>query len=133
MRWGVYLVIVLLQLIVTFPRFLQTCEGLDAQRLVIYVGHHISDVYLFWSPLFVTTLPEALFHLMVVILIFIHWISYNNRCIVTVYLNQLCGYPEDVWFDSMLNRSALRNISDYYQFVWISVSVVLNFWLTAGK
>ncbi len=133
MRWGVFAGIYALQLLVSFPRFLQTCEGLDTKRLVVYFTHHATDVYLFWSVLFVTSAREALLHLIFAVLVLAHWVSYDNKCIATVYLNHLCGQPEEEWLDSLLNRSGLRSVSDYYQFVWVAGSILVNSWLTLGK
>lgn len=94
---------------------------------MIYFVHHATDVFLFWAFLFLTTRGEYIFHACIVFLTVIHWLTYKNRCIATVWLNRRCGYDEDVWLDSILNRLALRTrIGEYYQIVWLGL--VLLWW-----
>ena len=128
MRWGVYFLVLGAQLASSAPRFLQTCDDMS---IPLYLIHHALDVFLFWSVLFVTTRTEVLLHLLYAVVTFLHWISYNNRCILTVWMNRRCGYPEDVWLDSIVNRLGLRAWSEWYQIIWVSISIAINlyrFW-----
>lgn len=121
MNLKIYLSIVTFQLILTFLNFYNTCQGFDFHRFMVYFLHHFSDVYLFWAPLFLETKQEFIYHLMFAIGIVIHWITYNNRCIATVYMNRLCGYDEDVWLDAIHNRLGLREVNEYFQTIWIGL------------
>jgi hypothetical protein len=128
MRWNIYLLFVALQLFVTFPRLLNTCTKLNPVSLSLYVVHQALDVFLFWSVFFVTSAGDVYFHILYSAVALIHWITNQNRCISTVWLNQMCGYPEDEWLDSILNRLRLREWSEYYQFLWIGISIGINWY-----
>jgi hypothetical protein len=45
----------------------------------------------------------------------------NNECIATVYMNERCGYPKNEWLPSLKNSFGLRQITEYFQFIWIGI------------
>jgi hypothetical protein len=120
MRWIIFLFILCVQFFITYPQFKDTCEThASAKTLILYISHHSLDVFLFWSFLFLTTKLEFAIHLCILLGVVIHWATYNNRCILTVWMNEFCGYPEETWLDSLKNRLGLRNISEYFHFIWM--------------
>ena len=119
MHWPIFILVILLQLVVTYPKFRETCLSCGIDVNLIYFIHHILDVFLFWSFLFVTTKLEYKIHFWTAILVMLHWATYDNKCIITVEMNKLCGYPEDQWLDSLKNRIPLRGISEWFHFIWI--------------
>jgi hypothetical protein len=121
MRWLIFLFIFVLQLVLTLPRFLQTCESKSLYTWSLYIFHHFFDVFLFWSFLFVTTKLEFGLHLLILIGVVIHWLTYDNKCIITVLMNRECGYPEEQWLDSLKNMVGLRNIHEYFHFIWMAL------------
>jgi hypothetical protein len=117
----IFLIIFLIQIIVTFHKFKNTCKNPGIQTWSLYFAHHALDVFLFWSVLFLTTRTEFFLHLLAVIIVGIHWFTYDNKCIATVIMNRMCGYPESEWLDSLKNMFGLRSYSEYFQFVWIGL------------
>jgi hypothetical protein len=129
MRWGVYGIVLGIQILVTIRRFITSCKELSLVAWGMYIIHHFLDVFLFWSFLFLTEPIEYILHILLVIGVAIHWFSYENRCVATVYMNRLCGFPEDEWMDSLKNMTGLRKVSEYFQFVWLGVLVLLDIFL----
>jgi hypothetical protein len=125
----IYLLVLLLQIILTFPRFIKTCENLDATSYIIYFSHHAFDVFLFWSPLFLRTRAEFAIHILVAIMTGIHWFYNNNSCIITEILNVRCGYPEMAWLDSIKNMLGLRILSENFHFIWIGLILAYEGWM----
>ncbi len=121
-----FLLIVLLQILVTIPDFLDQCNNLNIEAFAMYFSHHFLDVFLFWSPLFLQKKSEFILHILLVIIVTIHWLTYNNRCILTVYMNRVCGIDEDQWLDSLKNRFGLVNYSEYFHFHWIALVLLYD-------
>ena len=122
MRWLYFFGLYFLQLAVSFPSFSASCHGAhDPAAVAIWLLHHWTDVFLFWGFLFATSRGEYMLHLLFLVIALAHWSTYKNRCIATVVLNRYCGWPEDQWLDSLLNRSGLRSRSDYWQFLWLGL------------
>ena len=59
------------------------------------------DVYIFFGPLFIENTTESLIHIITTLLIIIHWFTNNYECILTTYLNELCGWERNLWLDSI--------------------------------
>ena len=119
MHWEIFLGIFILQIAFTLPRFYNTCKSKSAYAWSLYFFHHLFDVFLFWSFLFLTTKLEFGLHLLIVIGVVIHWFTYDNKCIITVLMNRECEYPEDEWLDSLKNMLGLRNVNEYFHFIWM--------------
>jgi hypothetical protein len=121
MRWLMFLFVFVLQILLTLPRFLQTCESKTLYTWSLYIFHHAFDIFLFWSFLFLTTNVEFGIHLLILIGVVIHWFTYDNKCILTVLMNRECGYPEDEWLDSLKNMFGIRTIHEYFHFTWMAL------------
>jgi hypothetical protein len=128
MRWDIFTIAVTIQLIATTPDFVQTCDACSSWPFAVSLNmfHHVFDVFLFWSFLFLTTKLDFQLHFWLAIAILIHWATYDNKCILTVILNRYCGYPEEAWFDSIKNRLGLRDISEWFHFYWIAALLLLD-------
>ena len=98
----------MIQIFATFPKFKNTCKNPGIQTWLLYFAHHALDVFLFWSVLFLTTRTEFFLHLLAVIIVGIHWFTYDNKCIATVIMNRMCDYPDSEWLDSLKNMFGLR-------------------------
>ncbi len=121
MQWYIFLFILFLQLTLTLRYFIESCESKSAYTWFLYVFHHILDIFLFWSFLFLTTRLEFGLHLLLLLGVVIHWLTYDNKCIITVLMNRECGYPDEKWLDSLKNMLGLRNITEYFHFVWMFI------------
>jgi hypothetical protein len=125
-----FLAVYAIQIALTYPTFSSACNQLDIKRLAIYAAHHAFDVFLFWSPFFLTTPLEFKVHIAAAILTGIHWFSYNNRCILTVEMNRLCGFPQDNWLDSLKNRLGLKEtLGSNFHFLWIGALIAYDIYM----
>ncbi len=120
MKWQIFSAIFLLQIAVTYKNYITTCQNTD---WLLYFFHHILDVFLFWSILFLETSFEYKLHIVLSILVMIHWFTYDNKCIATVIMNRKCGYPEELWLDSLKNKTGLTG---YFHFWWIIALVLFD-------
>jgi hypothetical protein len=119
MKWILFLSIVILQIAITLEPFLKSCQDLDGFKLFVFISHHFLEVFLFWSFLFLTRPFEFQLHIVTAIIVGFLWFIYDYTCIWTVYMNYLCGFPKQQWLDSLVNRTGLRNISEYYHSYWL--------------
>jgi hypothetical protein len=126
MIWWIFGIVYGIQILLTIRRFMTTCQSLTLLIWFIYFIHHALDVFLFWSFLFISQLMDYWIHILIVLIVAIHWFMNNNQCIATVFMNQECGYPEDEWLDSLKNMFGLRNISEYFQFYWIGILLIYD-------
>lgn len=106
------------QIALTLPGY---CASPTA--LATYFFHHVIDILLFWSFLFITRPAEAAAHIGLVVGVGAHWLWNDNRCVLTEYMNSLCGLPRDAWLPSIKNMLGLRSLSEYFQFVWLGLHV----------
>jgi hypothetical protein len=119
-----FILVYLLQVSLTFPNFYRRCTHLSVPSVLLYFAHHLVDVFLFWSFLFLTSRAEFTLHFVLVLIVAAHWFTYNNRCIATVTMNRMCGFPEGDWLDSLKNRLGLRNLSEHFHFIWVGLLIV---------
>ncbi len=123
MRWWLYATLVVFQLALTSSRFFTTCHDTTGFGSVVYVIHHLLDVYVFWGFLFLTTSVEYAIHAVVLLGIAVHWLTNNYECILTTEMNRMCGYPRTQGLDSMVDR--IRP-TYYTHIVWISLAFVYD-------
>jgi hypothetical protein len=119
MNWKIFAFIFTFQVLLTIQHFLQTCKSKTAYTWALYIFHHFFDVFLFWSFVFLTTKFEFGLHFLILLGVVIHWFTYDNKCIITVLMNRECGYPEDKWLDSLKNMFGLRDIHEYFHYMWM--------------
>ncbi len=129
MRWEILGFLFGLQILLTIRHFLQTCKSKTLYTWLLYIFHHLFDVFLFWSFLFLTTEVEFTIHFIILICVVIHWFTYDNKCIVTVLMNRECGYPEEEWLDSIKNMLGLRNVSEYFHFIWMFLLAIQDIYM----
>lgn len=129
-----FFIVYFIQITITYPRFLSTClSTCTLFPTFLFLFHSLTDVFLFWGPITFTSLYELYVYSIVAFFTILHWLSYGNKCILTVLLNRICGYPESRWFDSLLNRTSLRTISEYYQIYWIIGMFIIGYLLIQKK
>ena len=121
MFWYIFAFIFFLQIAVTYKYFVKTCKSKTFYTWFLYFTHHMLDVFLFWSFLFLTTKTDFLIHCFILIIVVLHWSTYDNKCILTVLMNRNCGYPDEKWLDSLKNMLGLRNIYEYFNFIWMFI------------
>lgn len=124
MNYLLYGLVYAVQIALTFPNFYRRCTHLSVPSLLLYFTHHLVDVFLFWSFLFLTVRSEFIVHFVLVLIVAAHWFMNQNRCVATVAMNRMCGFPEGDWLDSLKNRLGLRHISEYFHFIWVGALMV---------
>jgi hypothetical protein len=128
MRWSVFGALLVVQLLLVMPHFIQSCASVTATSTAIYLLHHPLDIFLFWSPLFLTSYTDHVVHALVAIGVIIHWITNNSRCIVTVAINELCGWPQKDRLHSLKNMVLGRRY-ERYNYLWLIGVVLYDFWV----
>jgi hypothetical protein len=98
MRIVLFLILYIAQLSVSYKNFIPCA---NVHSTIIYLLHHMLDVYIFFGPLFIENTTESLIHIITTLLIIIHWFTNNYECILTTYLNELCGWERNRWLDSI--------------------------------
>jgi hypothetical protein len=133
MLFKIFILIYILQIILTIHNFYNTCKNKNLYSWFLYITHHIFDVFLFWSFLFLKTKSDYLFHFIFAIIIIIHWLTYNNKCIVTVLMNRECCYPDEQPLDSIKNMVGLSYLNEYtneyFHYVWIVILLAQDIYM----
>lgn len=122
----IYLLLIVIQIGLTYPSFSATCSSANGLGGIVYLLHHLLDVYVFWGFLFLTTRREHLIHLLIIIGVAVHWLTNNYECVATTYMNELCGYKRDQWLDSIVNR--IRPFY-YTHIIWLIVLFCYDIWI----
>lgn len=126
MNWIIFWILYSLQILATFPKFLDRCKSKTLETYSLYFFHHGIDIYIFWAFLFLTEKIEYFYHLIFNALNLIHWISYGH-CFVTVYQNRLCGFKEHSNLNSIKNRLGLENFTEYFHSVWVGLHMIYDY------
>ena len=116
----IYIIIFLLQIGITLD------EKCLFKSPILYVGHHLLDVFTFWGPLFLETKMEYQIHFLILIGLLMHWFTNDYKCILTEWLNEDCGYPKNQWFNSLANLLPLEKVFYYYHIVWILALLIYD-------
>lgn len=98
MRIFLFLILYLAQICISYKNFIPCA---NVHSTTVYLFHHLLDVYVFFGPLFIETTTESVIHIITTLLIIVHWFTNNYQCILTTYLNELCGWESDRWLDSI--------------------------------
>jgi len=72
------------------------CETNIGKSLLLF--HHFLSGYLYLGGF----LFNPLYHLIICIIVLIHWITNNNKCELTVIANKYCEYQENKKFNDTL-------------------------------
>lgn len=109
------------------------CLDIDLYKIIIFIFHHILDVYVFFGFLINQTRREFMFHLALIISLLIHWFSNDYDCILTTYLNELCGYPKKQWFQSIMFK--LHEVTGIYYLhtYWLIALILYDLWMIFKK
>jgi hypothetical protein len=125
MRWLVFFFLLVTQLLLVIPHFIKSCAAVTPLSSIVYLLHHPLDIFLFWSPLFLTSYTDHVVHAIVSISVIIHWIMYNSRCIVTVAINKICGWPQKDRLHSLKNM--ILGPYERYNYLWLIATILYDF------
>jgi hypothetical protein len=118
-----FLFFYLLQICITLPNF-KSCNNINFITVSIFLLHHMVDVYGYFGIFINETLFDYQFHLVMILLILLHWYTNNYSCTVTVKLNELCNRDLNTWEYNIVGLlSEYTNI--YYLHTYILIGLVL--------
>ena len=103
-------------------RYSLTCQTNIGEVLLII--HHFVSVYLYLGTLFF----NPLHHLIVCLIVFIHWYSYG-RCILTVYTNKYCGVDIERPFNDFIKILGIHKIHKNIHWFLLSISIIIDLYL----
>jgi hypothetical protein len=96
MKLLIFLFFYLLQILIAYPHF-STCKNINLATTLIFLLHHVIDVYGFFGIFINESLVEYIIHFCMIILVMTHWYFNNYYCEVTRKLNELCERDQDEW------------------------------------
>jgi hypothetical protein len=95
-------------------RFTTKCDTIKGE-IYLFI-HHIMSVYI----LFGGFLFNPIYHLIFLIIILLHWITNNNKCLLTELTNKYCGLNKNRKFkDFLYYITKNRNILYILFFIYI--------------
>jgi hypothetical protein len=110
MKYIIFTIFLLIQYL--WDRNTSTCLTLKGEILLII--HHIIGVYIYLGGF----LFNPKYHLILIIIVLVHWFTNNNRCELTILTNKYCGYNKEKKFEDLsykLNLTGInKNIHYYY-------------------
>lgn len=71
-----------------FPCKVKKNNNLFYGLSLLYI-HHVLDIYIYFGGYF----TNPLYHLITIIILLIHWITNDDKCFLTQWVNSVC-YPE---------------------------------------
>ena len=86
-------------------RYQNPCETNIGESLLLF--HHFVSGYIYLGGF----LFNPLYHLIICIIVLIHWITNNNKCELTVITNKYCEYQENKKFNDTLQILHISTIN----------------------
>ena len=94
-----YLYIVILSFI--SEQLYNDCKSKTLYTYVLSILHHFSSMFLYLGPFLFN---YHRFHLTIMILTLIGWMSNSNKCLLSLEYNKKCGINKDVNFKDLTYR-----------------------------
>tara|TARA_B100001093_G_C26815483_1_gene1009515 strand:- start:559 stop:960 length:402 start_codon:yes stop_codon:yes gene_type:complete len=124
----IFIVLVIISFLL--ERYNLPCPKQSTKTLTISLIHHITATYLYFGTFI---FPYYQFNLFIIFITLLSWIIFNNRCIITVYYNRICGIPEDnLFYDTVFylrDNYKLKNINWFI----IIISLIYNLYFLLEK
>ena len=83
------------------------CDKVNG-HILLYT-HHLVDIYIYLGGF----LFNPLYHLIIISITMIHWITNDNKCKLTEWLNEIC-YPEYTEYKGFNDFSRMLGLQDKY-------------------
>ena len=77
-------------------------------NLILYF-HHLVNIYIYFGGF----LFNPFYHLIIIIITLLHWLSNDNKCFLTEWSNKIC-YPEYTEYKSFNDFSQMLGIQQKY-------------------
>ena len=122
--WRLFVFIISLEIILDIlNRTTSKCIQQSRQPILeLLIIHHISSGFLLYGWLFNNRILLSL-HISTVLLTIMHWMTNNNRCKLTVYINNLCNWSENKPFHDMLDMIGLKSIKSWNE-LWHYIFII---------
>ena len=99
------------------------CNNHTIYPILLSLLHHIISVYLYFGTFI---FRYYIFNVSITLLTFIGWIIFYNRCILTVYYNNLCKIDEKTQFHDIINFiNKLLKIHNLHYYI-LSIIIIYN-------
>lgn len=128
--WVLFVFILLLELLLAFNNYQSSSCIHNREVLYALILHHIGNCFLLYGWLF-SIRWILILHILTVIGIGIYWKLNNNRCDLTIYINKMCGYPEDRPFHDLLDIMELKELpmwNELGHYIFIFVGLLISSW-----
>ena len=129
--WYLFIFILLLEIILDFASSQTTeCVVANPKAGWLLIFHHITSVFLLYG----WTIPNKLLqlaHVLTVIGTAIYWRSNNNRCELTVHVNDICGWPAEKPFHDLLDMIGLKEKpgwNEWGHYLFIFAGGIISLW-----
>lgn len=99
-------------------------------NILLYI-HHIINVYIYFGAF----LFNPFYHLISLILIVIHWITNDNKCKLTEWMNEIC-YPEYTEYKGFNDLSRMIGLQDKYpniSYYYIFIMIIYDLFLISNS
>ena len=83
------------------------CTNINGHILLYF--HHVINIYIYFGAF----LFNPFYHLIIISLTVIHWITNDNKCILTEWINEIC-YPEYTEYKGFNDFSRIIGLQDEY-------------------
>ena len=102
----IFLFITLILFQYLLDRLTNNCETMKGE-IYLFI-HHIISIYIIFGGI----LFNPLYHLIVIILVLIHWFTNNNVCEISTITNNHCQFKEtkkfrDIFYFANINKNTL--------------------------
>lgn len=129
MKLLIYLALVFISFLM--ERSYNLCQNQPLYTMFISIIHHILSIYIYIGTFIFNF---YIFNIIIVILTIIGWISYNNRCFLSIYYNNLCDIPEEVYFHDIINLMyELLPFENFHYYILIMVLLYNFYFLYVAK
>lgn len=97
--------------------------------LYILLFHHVINSFILLGCFF-NNLSILLFHFIIIIITIIYWMYNKNYCDLTLLVNKMCGWKEDLPFNDIFNIVGLKKIkqwNEFWHYLIIMISGIISF------
>ena len=68
-------------------------------------------------------------HLLITIIVLIHWFIIDNKCIVTIITNKLCDYNVNDKFEDFLYLLNLSKYNKHFYYIIITMIIIIDIYM----
>lgn len=127
----VFIFIVLLEIFLDFTTE-PTSSCIKEKPYVMYIltTHHIGNCFLLYAWLFSNKYILFL-HVLTVIGTSIYWYFNNNRCDITLDVNEICDWHKDKPFRDLLDMTGIKKIAlwnEVWHYLFIIIGALISSW-----